>query len=392
MLASPVSGMMRLSVRSHELIQTLTLLTVVYLGIHAGFVIGYHESTSATVSSLLSIAGILAIAMCALVYARSSIRRATEPRLKIVLFIGVIGMIYVALSLFFLVRTWFASCDSKSGTTKDASDADANESNNSSHSSSSHQTLEPFACDPMFTWSSVTLLSVLFVAGCVTLAVVHRLRVALVTYHVAFFVAPPSLLDAHGRPNSPPNAAPPCVYASGSDDGSASSCESASAKRSSASDAGDDLCVICFDAPRSAILVPCGHAGVCPACSQRMALVSSARCPLCRSPVDAVVGIVAATAPAPSSRTSYGTVPTRAGGEDDSRTSADAPTSRRPAGRPIAISALLARRCTLCSASHRAALSLPCGHVTTCHGCAATQETCTRCGAQVERTLGVYDV
>lgn len=49
-------------------------------------------------------------------------------------------------------------------------------------------------------------------------------------------------------------------------------------------------CVVCMDAPRDAICVPCGHIAGCYSCL-RSTVQASAACPICRSHVDSVVRI-----------------------------------------------------------------------------------------------------
>ena len=47
-----------------------------------------------------------------------------------------------------------------------------------------------------------------------------------------------------------------------------------------------DECVVCLAAPRECVLVSCGHACVCEACSGALAL-----CPLCREPIERAIRI-----------------------------------------------------------------------------------------------------
>ena len=41
------------------------------------------------------------------------------------------------------------------------------------------------------------------------------------------------------------------------------------------------MCVVCFDQPRDAVLVPCGHADTCMTCAREIA-ERNAACPMCR--------------------------------------------------------------------------------------------------------------
>ena len=44
----------------------------------------------------------------------------------------------------------------------------------------------------------------------------------------------------------------------------------------------EELCIVCLDAPKDHIIVPCGHQCVCGACAQRLKRTASPTCPLCR--------------------------------------------------------------------------------------------------------------
>ena len=44
----------------------------------------------------------------------------------------------------------------------------------------------------------------------------------------------------------------------------------------------DRTCVVCFEAPRDAVLIPCGHAVTCMACARKIAETSDI-CPMCRA-------------------------------------------------------------------------------------------------------------
>lgn len=48
-------------------------------------------------------------------------------------------------------------------------------------------------------------------------------------------------------------------------------------------------CVVCFEAPKAAVLVPCHHFALCIACSNKLLATPSPRCPVCRLPTDAAI-------------------------------------------------------------------------------------------------------
>lgn len=62
---------------------------------------------------------------------------------------------------------------------------------------------------------------------------------------------------------------------------------------------GNKACVICFDDLGDHVMVPCGHGGYCHSCSKKMCSGSAPpfshkhghMCPLCMTPVDAVVKV-----------------------------------------------------------------------------------------------------
>ena len=70
----------------------------------------------------------------------------------------------------------------------------------------------------------------------------------------------------------------------------------------------DGLCLVCMANPPDAVLLECGHAGVCAACAARLwdRPAAARRCPLCRTPISAVVRIL--------SEDADGTVPLPPGG------------------------------------------------------------------------------
>ena len=55
----------------------------------------------------------------------------------------------------------------------------------------------------------------------------------------------------------------------------------------------EEECCVCMDAPRQAVLVPCGHWACCLACTRALLVVRSGGsqplCPLCREPAESFV-------------------------------------------------------------------------------------------------------
>jgi hypothetical protein len=47
-------------------------------------------------------------------------------------------------------------------------------------------------------------------------------------------------------------------------------------------DAEETLCVVCMDAPKDHIIVPCGHMCVCGACAEQLTKTRTPTCPVCR--------------------------------------------------------------------------------------------------------------
>jgi hypothetical protein len=50
-------------------------------------------------------------------------------------------------------------------------------------------------------------------------------------------------------------------------------------------DAEEKMCVVCFDAPKDHIIVPCGHMCVCEACAEQLTRTRTPSCPVCRGPI-----------------------------------------------------------------------------------------------------------
>ena len=63
----------------------------------------------------------------------------------------------------------------------------------------------------------------------------------------------------------------------------------------------EDLCSICFTGPQDAVLLECGHGGICYDCAKRCLRKKGRECPMCRAPVDQVVQInVTPASPSPT--------------------------------------------------------------------------------------------
>ena len=76
---------------------------------------------------------------------------------------------------------------------------------------------------------------------------------------------------------------------------------------------GEQLCcIICMDAQHEAVLLRCGHTGVCAACAGQLWQSQDRRCPLCRERIRSVLRIVGDDG--------NGTVTSRARGEAFCRT------------------------------------------------------------------------
>lgn len=53
-------------------------------------------------------------------------------------------------------------------------------------------------------------------------------------------------------------------------------------------------CIVCFDAPLEAVLVPCGHFALCMGCAGRIKESNAADCPVCRNPILSFVKLFSA--------------------------------------------------------------------------------------------------
>ena len=49
-------------------------------------------------------------------------------------------------------------------------------------------------------------------------------------------------------------------------------------------DAGETECLVCFDADKAVVLVPCGHYCLCAPCAQKL----NGSCPMCRAPIQQI--------------------------------------------------------------------------------------------------------
>ena len=47
----------------------------------------------------------------------------------------------------------------------------------------------------------------------------------------------------------------------------------------------EDQCVLCFDAPKDHIILPCYHVCVCEACAEQLTKTRTPTCPVCREPI-----------------------------------------------------------------------------------------------------------
>lgn len=62
--------------------------------------------------------------------------------------------------------------------------------------------------------------------------------------------------------------------------------QQAAAAAAAASFAGDQhLCVVCLDAPKNCVLLPCRHLAACSACAGALWAKPEPCCPVCRTPL-----------------------------------------------------------------------------------------------------------
>jgi E3 ubiquitin-protein ligase MUL1 len=50
-------------------------------------------------------------------------------------------------------------------------------------------------------------------------------------------------------------------------------------------DAEETMCVVCFDAPKDHLVLPCKHLCVCEACAEQLTKTRTPMCPVCRGPI-----------------------------------------------------------------------------------------------------------
>ena len=53
----------------------------------------------------------------------------------------------------------------------------------------------------------------------------------------------------------------------------------------------DGECIVCWQAPRQVVAVPCGHFSLCAACASDVCSRQPALCPVCRKAVDSTVRV-----------------------------------------------------------------------------------------------------
>jgi predicted amidophosphoribosyltransferase len=51
------------------------------------------------------------------------------------------------------------------------------------------------------------------------------------------------------------------------------------------------MCVVCFDAPKDHLIVPCGHQCVCAGCAEQLINTRTPTCPVCREPIQQTVKV-----------------------------------------------------------------------------------------------------
>ena len=52
--------------------------------------------------------------------------------------------------------------------------------------------------------------------------------------------------------------------------------------------AEEALCVVCMDAPKRCVVLPCMHMCTCEACSQQLLEQGAQSCPVCRGPMERI--------------------------------------------------------------------------------------------------------
>ena len=92
----------------------------------------------------------------------------------------------------------------------------------------------------------------------------------------------------HATSATPPPAASTGSAGSASAPGPASLAAPLGSDRSAGSQDGD-LCFICYSGPRDAVLLECGHGGLCFGCATRCMQMRFQECPICRQPISQIV-------------------------------------------------------------------------------------------------------
>ena len=92
----------------------------------------------------------------------------------------------------------------------------------------------------------------------------------------------------HATSATPPPAASTGSAGSASAPGPASLEAPLGSDRSAGSQDGD-VCFICFSGPRDAVLLECGHGGLCFGCATRCMQMRFQECPICRQPISQIV-------------------------------------------------------------------------------------------------------
>jgi hypothetical protein len=53
----------------------------------------------------------------------------------------------------------------------------------------------------------------------------------------------------------------------------------------------ENMCVVCMDAPKDYLIVPCGHQCVCASCAEQLTKTRTPTCPVCREPIQQTVKV-----------------------------------------------------------------------------------------------------
>jgi Tfp pilus assembly protein FimV len=56
-------------------------------------------------------------------------------------------------------------------------------------------------------------------------------------------------------------------------------------------DTEETMCVVCFDAAKDHLIVPCGHQCVCAGCAEQLTKTRTPTCPVCREPIQQTVKV-----------------------------------------------------------------------------------------------------